>query len=374
LRSLDEAEAIWRRLEAAAVLTPYQGYDWIRHVVAARDEPADLALAVLEKDGAPMALLPLELSRWCGVRCASLIGSTIANADWMVFHPAHAASVTPALLRSALAAAADAVGGIDLLLLRNQPAEWRGVTNPLLAFAHQPGPDRLYLGALNERGDFARFDEKRLAHFERRKRKLAAAHGQVQLVRARSIAEIDRFHQAFLEQRAVRFAQMGIANVFAQPHFQRLFRQGAISSLGERQPAVVFHALIAGERIVATAIGSFLGTHYTQYINATAGGDVAKFRLIGILMHELFADAAAAGATSIDMGLGEFEYKTDWTVPVKVYDGVVPLSFRGRLAGAALLAARAVKRAIKQDDRLWTLARKLRGAIAQRQPASAQER
>jgi len=373
LTSLDAAEAAWRGLEASAVLTPYQRFDWVRHVVASRDERPTLAILVLEEDSAPIALLPLEITRRLGVRVASMIGSDIANADWMIFDPRHAAGLTPARLRAALAIASRAVGGIDLFVLRSQPAAWNGMENPLLAFPHQPGPDHLYLGTLNERGDFARFEEKRLVNFERRKRKLSAAYGDVTLRRAETVEEIDRFHRAFIEQRAVRFAQMGIPNIFAEPRFMKLFREGAVASLGETRPTIVFHALFAGERIVATAIGSFGGTHYTQYINATAGGDVAKFRLISVLMHELFADAAAAGATSIDMGLGDFEYKTDWTAPATVYDGMIPLSWRGQLVGAAVLSARALKRQIKQHDRLWSLVRKLRGAMGRRQPEAPPE-
>ncbi len=82
--------------------------------------------------------------------------------------------------------------------------------------------------------------------------------------------------------------------------------------------------------------GTFGGDHYSQYINATAGGEVAKFRLIGLLMHELFADVAARGGTSIDMGLGDFDYKNDWTVPTTVYDGDHPAD--------ATRAARRVRR------------------------------
>jgi CelD/BcsL family acetyltransferase involved in cellulose biosynthesis len=370
--SLGAAESVWRRLEASAVLTPYQRFDWMFHVVASRDVRPALAIVILEEQGAPIALLPLEIGRRFGVKVASLIGSDIGNADWMILDRRHAA-LTPERLREALAAASRAVDGIDLCVLRSQPAAWDGVDNPLLAFPHQPGPDHLYLGTLNERGGFARFDEKRLTHFERRKRKLAAAHGEVILKRAQNAEEIDSFHRAFLEQRAVRFAQMGIPNIFAEPHFVRLFREGAIASLGEERPAIVFHALFAGERIVATALGSFGGNHYTQYINATAGGDVAKFRLISVLMHELFADAAASGATSIDMGLGDFDYKTDWTAPATVYDGMIPLSLRGRLVGAAVLATRGLKRRIKQHDRLWSVVRKLRGAVARRQPEAPPE-
>jgi CelD/BcsL family acetyltransferase involved in cellulose biosynthesis len=177
-------------------------------------------------------------------------------------------------------------------------------------------------------------------------------------------------HRVFLEQRGARFAQMGIANIFGEPEFVRFFREGAIASLGSERPALVFHALHAGDDIVATALGSYSGDHYTQYINATSGdAEIAKFRLIGLLMHALFTEVAARGGTSIDMGLGDFDYKADWTVATTVHDGLIPLTLRGRLAGAGILAARRLKRTIKQHDQLWDLARKLRAMLGSRRRA-----
>jgi CelD/BcsL family acetyltransferase involved in cellulose biosynthesis len=361
--SIEQAEPLWRALEAYAVLTPYQHCDWIRGIVASRDTPTTLAIVVLMQGSKPLALLPLEVASRYGARTAQVVGAEVGNTDWIAVRRDAASLLTRERILDMLGAASDATGGIDLLALHGLPQSWRGIANPLLAFPHQPGPDHLYMGTLQPNGGFSRLDEQRTSNLLRRKRKLGNAHGEVKLRRAEDAAEVDEFHRAFLEQRGARFAQMGIPNIFAEPHFVKLFRDGAIASLGEPQPAFVFHALFAGESIVATAFGSFGGDHYTQYINATAGGDVAKFRLISLLMYEVFADVAASGATTVDMGLGDFDYKNDWTVPETAYDSIIPLTLRGRAVGGAILSARRVKRAIKQHDRLWALARKLRAAL-----------
>ncbi|HHY48181.1 MAG TPA: GNAT family N-acetyltransferase, partial [Alphaproteobacteria bacterium] len=368
--SLAAAEGVWRELETRGVFTPYQRFDWIAHWVAAQAETPRLAILCIEQAGRPVALLPLAIERHLGIRQATIIGSDIGNADWMLLDPAAAPLFTRARIARLLAAGAKRAGGIDLVALFNQPESWRGISNPLLAFPHQEGPNDLHFGSLNERGTFDLLDAKRLGHLLRRKRKLAEAHGEVVLRTAGTIEEIDRFHRVFLEQRGARFAQLGIANVFAEPHFVRFFRAGAVASLGAPRPAILLQALFAGEEIVATACGTFAGDHYSQYINATAGGEVAKYRLIGILMHEIFADVARRGGTSIDMGLGAFEYKDDWTVRVPVYDSIIPLTPAGRLAGSAILKAREVKRAIKRHDRLWALAKRVR-ALLRARPAPA---
>lgn len=370
--TVEAAEGTWRALEEHAVFTPYQRFDWIAGWLKACGGQHRLAILSIEQTGTPVALLPLLVESRFGFRQATIIGTQMGNADAMVVRPDALPLLTRDVLERLLTEARRTVG-MDYIALFNQPESWQGVENPLLQFSHAPGPNNLYLGSLGERGAFDRFDEKRLSNLLRRKRKLADAHGAVSFKAASTAEEIDLFHKTFLAQRAARFAQMGIANIFAEPHFVRFFREAAIASLGQTRPTMVMHALYAGDEIIATACGTYAGDHYSQYINATAGGEVAKFRLIGILMHALFADVAARGGKSIDMGLGDFDYKTDWTVPTAVYDGIVPLTLRGRLAGSAILAIRRLKRGIKQHDRLWNLARKLRARLGSRQtvpPAS----
>ena len=58
------------------------------------------------------------------------------------------------------------------------------------------------------------------------------------------------------------------------------------------------------------------------------------------VMRYLFEQLRADGIVSLDMGLGDFDYKLDWTDRTVVYDAVIPLTLKGRLGAAAILAAR----------------------------------
>lgn len=361
--SFEAARPIWSELEASAVLTPYQGYDWVSRWHAARGSIGRLAIIVVSIGGKPVALLPLEIGSTFGLKRARIVGTEIGNSDWMIVEPSAASLFGREELRRVLTDAARHAGGIDLLSFHDQPRSWNTIDNPLLTLPHQPGPNRFYFSARGTAPSFDRFEDKRVANLLRRKRKLAEMMGPVTLRAATTIEEIDAIQADFLEQRGARFAQKGITNLFAEPHFVKFMREGAIDALGETRPAFIFHGLYAGETIVATAFGTFTGTHYSQYINATAGGEIAKFRLIGILMHELFADCVQRGATTIDMGLGDFDYKTDWTEPQTAYDSVVPLSPLGQVAAPALLAARRAKRAIKQNPTLWRIATAIRSRL-----------
>lgn len=361
--SMEAAEPIWRQLEATATLTPYQRHDWLKPLVDVRGyQGGRCAIAVAEDDGIPIALLPLQVDRRFGLTRARLLGSDLSNTDWLVM--AHGAEL--AMTRQAILDLLDAVrrhlGGLDYLALTNLPPSWRGVANPLLAFAHQAAPDHLYYAPIGADGP-PLLTRRRRVDIERGKRRLEESFGPVTLRRAETGEEISRVHQAFIEQRNVRFAQMGIKNPFAEPDFLAFFRAAAERAIGEAKPALCFHALYAGEELVATAASAFCGDHYSQYINSNTDGPASRYSLVGLLMFELMEELKALEISSIDMGIGNFAYKKSWTEQVPVFDCVIPLSARGRIAATGFTALRTMKRTIKQNPVLWKLATTVRAAL-----------
>ena len=357
LDSLAAAEPVWRDLEARAVLTPYQRYDWVEAIVAAQGiTRATIAIAVVSFGDRPVALLPLLVTARWGVRVAELIGAACSNAGWMMVDPAHAPRFGKPELDSVFAEIGR-VTGADVVTIYDQPADWQGIANPLLAIPHQPGPDHFYYGPLGT----DRLSANRIRNIMRGRRRLAETMGPVRLVQATTPEEIDRYHAAFLRQRDVRFADMGVSNVFAEDWFIRFFRRAARSGLGKERPILRLHALFAGDELLATSVGTYCGSHYSHYINSTATeGPAVKYSLIGILLHALVEELRDEGITSFDVGLGDFAYKELWAEKLTVYDGALALSPRGRLAAPLLLALRRLKRGIKQNPRLFKLAKRLR--------------
>jgi CelD/BcsL family acetyltransferase involved in cellulose biosynthesis len=362
-RTLEEAEPFWRALESTAVLTPYQRYDWMAGFAAAGGECGGrFAILALSDDGGPLALLPLVLEppRF-GVTRARLIGSCISNSDWPII-AAEATNLTRHDLLHALRHASRTTG-FDLLSLHNQPRSWAGIPNPMLQFHHGMAASGLYCGKI-ERGD-GPFREHGLSRKERKNvergmRRLEEGHGAVALRRATDPDALRCVHAAFLDQRGRRLGEMGVENVFAEDWFVRFFQNLAAHGFEEAHPALAFHALYAGDEIVATCCGAYSGTHYSMYMNSTTTGPAARVSLISILMALLMDDLLETGVRSIDMGIGDFEYKRIWTDQEPVFDSVIPLTARGYLAAPGLAIGRRAKRAIKQSPRLWTAAQNVR--------------
>ena len=368
--SIEAAETPWRALERTGVLTPYQRYDWITALRAGRKRHRDrCAVAVVHDAAGPAALLPLAIGRRFGLRVAAIIGSDVANADWLIVRQDAAPHFTAAVLARRVAASGPDAGGFDGLVLATLPPRWQGLANPLLAIPHQPAPDPLYLAPVTPAGETGRLSARQRRNILRGKRRLEETVGPVTLRRADGAGEIAAVHAAFLAQRAARFAQMGVPNVFAEDWCVAFFRNAAATAPGSERPAMRLHALWAGDSILATSCGTCAGPHYSQYINSTASGPAARYSLIGILMHELLPELAAAGITSIDMGLGDFPYKADWTDRQDAYDAAIGLTPAGRLAGAAIMGLRALKRRIKHNPRLFGAFKRVRAlAVAARRP------
>lgn len=354
-------EPIWRALEANGVFTPYQRFEWMAGVLASgaeRDRP--IAVAVILQRGEPVALLPLIVEKRPGLALGRLVGSSIANSDWLLCR------------RGFLPDAADmqtifkAVGRqarLDLLAFYNLPQAWQGMDNPLLLAGAAPAASNSYFATIGP-SELPyiehRLATKRRSNIKRGERRLEELLGPVRLVRAEDEASFVAIHQAFLAQRGARFDEMGIGNVFAEPEFRQIFRTLVLQGFGSARPPMAAHALYAGEEIVATSWGVYGGEHYSQYINSTSAGPAGKYSLSGILVGHLMDELVSSGILTFDMGVGDFEYKQDWTEPMALWNAMVPVSFRGRIAAPAMRLGQTIKRAIKQNERLWALAQKVR--------------
>ncbi|MDB5530842.1 MAG: hypothetical protein JWR51_3945 [Devosia sp.] len=359
--SFEAAKPGWLSLEARAVLTPYQRFDWMAAMHAHGLDKGRLAIAVLGPPERPIALLALVIGWRRGVRQARLIGSDFGNSDWLIFDPEAADRLTLPVLQNFLAEIALQAGGIDIVRLSQLPARWHGHANPLLAFRHQPAANNLYvaeIGAVPHPFIDHGITSKLRANLRRGRARLEEQFGPVGVRRIVDAAALGPVHDAFLAQRGERFAQMGIENVFATPGMVGFFRSLCEQGLGQERPAFMAHALYAGDEILATSFGTAAGNHFSQYINSTSAGPASKYSLMGILMVEMLDDLIASGITGFDMGTGDFAYKADWSQPEVVFDSAVAVSGLGKLALPVLDNLVRTKRAIKQNPRIWALARK----------------
>ncbi len=360
--TLEAAKTVWLDLEARGHYTPYQRYDWVRLYIECGFRPElPLAIVVMSHAGRPIAIAPFEIVRKGGVRTAQIIGMPISNGDALVIDPEHSHRLTPAALRTAFSALKADIVSFHSVALQQGP-----VDNPLAKLPRALSPDHFYFNAL-EPGEHAFIDKalphKRRTNIRRSQRRLDEHFGAVELRRLTEAKDVEMALGVFIEQREQRFAAMGVKNIFASPSFQKLFREAILLSAKCNRPLLCVHALYAGDQIVATSLGACGKDHYSQYINSTASGEPSRYSLMGVTMSLLVDALRNRGISSIDMGLGDFDYKLDWTRRQEVYDIVVPVSIVGRAAAPLVRARRSLKRTIKQTPAFWRVARTIQSRL-----------
>jgi CelD/BcsL family acetyltransferase involved in cellulose biosynthesis len=362
--SLAAAEAPWRALETTpgAVMTPYQRFDWVTAcapLLPAGARPCPVLLR--DPAGRPVALLPLFRHREAGIRVARVIGGRHANYHMPLFSGPEAMTLpTEAYARALRRAGAEA--GLDVIHLADQPRLWNGVANPLATGS--PSPSDAYGLALEADPDAVL--KRVLSGDARRKLRqkekwLVAALGPVAHRVAADMAEGEAILSAYLAQKAVRFAQAGIRDPFADP----AARQFLIDA--HRAGALELHALqTESGRTLATFVGAVDPTRFSGMLTSfDPDPALARFSPGDLLLQALIRDQCSRGRAALDLGVGEARYKASvCDETIGLVDAVIPVSLRGRAYGAAAEAGARLKRRIKRDPRLWALVGRVRKAMA----------
>ena len=368
------AEPVWRRLEAAAVTTPYQRYDWLgpwqRHV-GARAGVRPFIVVGSDEGGAPVFLLPLGVTRRGPLTTARFLGGKHANFNLGLWRRDVAATMDADGIRSILDLLASRSRGVDLLALFNQPESWDGVANPLALLPRQPSPSQGYRGRLAP--DFepylrTRTNSAARKKFRRKERDLAEL-GDIRFWRVSAAGDAHRVLDTFFEQKAARMRELGVKNVFSVPGARAFITEAATAGLDSGRPVVELYAFTVGDMTVATFAGTVAGGRFCGMFNSMSRGDLAQHSPGELLLVNLVRMCCERGLTTFDLGVGEAPYKRlfcDETEPL--FDSFLPLTPLGRMAAATARSAYNIKGQIKRTPAVWnalqTLRRRFGGANA----------
>jgi len=358
------ARDVWEELEARAAATPYQGYAfakaWLATIAPAQ---AMAPMIVLARDaaGQPSALLPFVRVKRGPLWLAQFIGGKDANFNMGLFRPEFSPDQS-ALLGLLQAAARRPGGRIDAFRLTNQPLAWQGRANPLTALPGQPSPSFGHKSALV--GDFplwlaqhySRDAQKKL----RKKTQKLAELGALTHVVASDEAGARRILAAYAIQREARARTLGLP--FEGEETAHFLTQAATEGLALGVQALELHALVSGERIVAT-FGGLAGAKRLcgMFISFDMDPDIARCSPGELLINEIVRSLYARGFAVFDLGVGEARYKDACCEADELlFDCYVATSAAGRVFAVATLLKQRLKRRIKQSPSAFALVKRLR--------------
>lgn len=366
-------EAEWHALEARALVTPYQAFGWVSAFTATVGAAHGMEFrhAVLrDAAGVAQAILPLVITRRGGIRFAEFVGGKHANYHMGLYAPDFAASLDEELARTMLTEIGAAIGGLDALVFVNQPTDWQGVPNPTALLAAGPSPSGAYKLALEQNDCDGTLKRSMSSHARKKlknKRNRFAGFGASVLVRAENVAEIERVIDAFLTQKAARFAAMGIPDPFADPAVRDFLQRGAVPNAGQ-PPALELYSLDVDGRSVATYVGAVQAQRFSGMATSfDMDSEIAKTSPGEILLVDLIKLKCHAGITVFDLGVGEARYKTTiCDARDELVDTVLPLTAKGRAFALFSRAKRVAKRQIKSSPLALKLAQRASGWLNRR--------
>ena len=362
-------EREWRTLEATGTSSVYQRYEWVsrwcEHVAPSLEvEPR---FYVLSRQDEIVGILPLGLHYMGPVGILTNLSDSHTNFVGGVFCPTFSRSATADLMvsvRDAILEADQAAEGLSLCCI---PGEWNGVPNPLRFWfsndsAHDAWACDLSQGfdALLDAGSGKR---KRKKH-RHAARKFDDAGGW-RVVRPETDAEATAMFAEACSLMATRFETAGIRDPFAPQEVRSFMRDTLARSIGNEAPTMSIWALeVSGERIAWQAggiSGSTLSLMFTVF-------DPTRYEKLGpgdFLLYEVLQDAAERGISQLDLGRGSEPYKLSWcNRRIPLSDARIGRTTRATILLSAHRQATALKKRVREDERLWAIAKRVRRLAA----------
>lgn len=368
LTRVEDAREAWEELYPLAPVSAYQSYlfqsFWLETI--GQDERLE-PFMLLARDGAgrPRALLPLAIETRAGLRIAAFLGGRESNFNLALLHPS--AHFDEKTLRALLVAGARrARRGPDIIYLRNQPKQFDGVANPLAFKAARPSASYAFGTTLPATAEelAARFSKDSRKKLRKKEARLAEM-GALAYEHGATGARAEAIVEALIEQKTVRFIDMGVEGVFEREGARRMLRR---LSRETGDGAMEIHGLSVGGRVVATYAGVVRGGRFSAMLNSfDMDEEIARCSPGELLLHALMRNLVERGMTHFDLGAGEARYKSavcDETI--ELCDLVLPVSPRGAVAAPLFSAYLRLKRRVKQSPRLARAYVRFRRAMRER--------
>ena len=350
---------------ASALFGPAQSASWVRNW--ATETGADIVIATLSAESRPILVLALEVVRRGPFKVARFAGGRHANGNFAAVDPRLLPRVDYQSVRSLFSAISKARPDIDLVALERLLPDLDGVANPLAALPSFPSPNLAL--AVDLEGGFdallSRASGKRKRKKHRSQTRKFEAVGSFRRIEARTREDVDRILDAFFDMKEVRFAKMGIANVFGDRQVRAFFRALFADALAEVNPSFLLHALEVAGKLRAVTGSSRCGKRLICEFGAIAEDDLAFTSPGDFLFFDNIQEACQQGFAVYDFSVGDEPYKRLWCdIEAQHFEVVMPLTLKGRMLATALRQGARAKAFVKNNPTMWKLTKMLRRKAA----------
>ncbi|MEM7290702.1 MAG: GNAT family N-acetyltransferase [Pseudomonadota bacterium] len=359
---VEELESVWRELQKQRTGNIYQNYDWVRLAIE-HLEASNTALILHGKNHKETCfILPLVIEDGA-IKLVRWPGKSHANICSGLYSEGFLRSASAADMEQIVDVIKSHVSGPAILQLCNQPQLLAGLQNPMAWLPRQDSTNLMYSMDISQGMDAVlnSGNAKRKRKLFRKRSREAEDFGGFELVSPQTAEEIDAALEDFFHQKALRFKELGIENVFEAEEVRNFVR--AVMTLPECDGVKLqqfFELKVAGK--TRAMYGCALFHDYCQaWINSTTYDDFAKHGPGEMVLYLMIERLIENGFSSLDLGVGTERYKVSWCGQGQpLFDVIMPLSVIASPYVALHKAKTGLKNRLRNDDRFWQPIKKFR--------------
>lgn len=330
---------------------------WCNSIGTARGTKPQF-IAVFDRLGRPVMLLPLGIERRHGLRVLTFLDGGVCDYNAPIIFPEGTK-----FDRSAVADfwndIRKALPSFDVAIFDKMPMKVGAIPNPLLVLGAQAEPPSAHIATLSgtwTEFSAARFPLKRRNDSLRRRRRLADL-GRVEFVIASTAAERRKLLDAMIRQKGQRYLKTIGINWFDDSSFRNYFID--LTERSDGNGPVHLSALEVDGKAVATHWGLVVRNHF-YHLMPSYEDDWSRFAPGRLLLEHLIEWSFENGIEIFDFGIGDEPYKLEYRdLALTLHRALVPVTPAGYAFKAAMLAKRGLRHKFK-DTRAWGVLKRLR--------------
>ena len=358
-------EAVWEELQKTSPCTGAQTYDWARawerHVLGPEGRRPVITVGS-DAGGRVLFLWPFEMGRLAGQPVLKWLAQDHANYNLGLYAPGIAEGLSRNDMSRLLSAVAPS-SGAAAAVLEAQPLTYDGIANPFAQLPHQPCPSSGYAVTL---GDFAQlyehlFSKRSRNTLERKERKLLDM-GSLTYGWAETQEEKLEIIETFFAQKARQFAAMGVKDIF-DCHARAFYREVALLEGDNPSRLRLGYIKLNGE-VLATFSGTLGHDRLLIVLCSLTDSDLQRQSPGALLIKHQIKQACAEGLALYDFGAGSGTHKEQWSDRIEpLFDSFIAFGPLGLGVTLPLAGLSRLKRSIKSNPRLWSLAQTIRARL-----------
>jgi len=355
---------LWCTFQKNALGGPHDTWEWNEAWARTAGHSREPQIVIGRNEaGDVIFLLPLTIRKRKGCAVLEWLGASQGNYASGLFLPTAWQSENLPRGQALMTRVLAALPRVDAVHLADQPAEISNGFNPLSGLPGVKAASSGHAFPLNGNWEAhfnERFSSSSRSKLRRAERRISDEGTLDFSMVGPGSARVDALNRIIRDKQKW-FTEKGIHNFFANHEMCEFYR--ALAQLPEDEGAPrlrIFEYRFNGETIAAN-LGMIHQNKFYGLIASTTSSPMRRHGPGRLMFLHLVEHLANEGIEMIDCGAGEDRDKLRWcTEERERLHAIVPVSAKGHVYAAALKAKLNAKLHIKQNPKLWNMAKRLR--------------